>query len=232
MLRFALAFPAVFLLCLAATAVIAQAPQDGTDQGHESFQAIEYRFLVQQAIDAGLDAEKTGRMRDILATHRKARRETLELIGQGRITRAEMRNRARKIGEDRDKAPKALLGGKIYAVLDRRKAAAHATGVMMDRPSMQALMTGKQILDYCDRRDDERSRSYCHGYIAAAVDSRLAPGSGGRRFCIPDRIFLSRGNPLDAFLWAVKQHLTKTPADRARVGFEAATEALVAAFPC
>ncbi len=175
-------------------------------------------------------------MRDILAAHRKARRETLDLIGQGKIPRAEMRSRARKIREDRDERLKALLGEKIYVVLDWGKAAFRATEVVMDRPSMHAFLTGEKILDYCNRRDDERSRLFCQGYIAAVVDSRLASGPGGRRgawrFCVPDRIFRSRGDPLEVFQWAVMQHLTKTPAARAKVGFEAAAEVLAAEFPC
>jgi hypothetical protein len=252
MFRFASAITVLWALCPAATAlaagggaktgapvdpaVIAQAPAESAGQGRESFQAIEGRFLVQQAVDAGLDAERAGRMRDILAAHRKARRETLDLIGQGKIPRAEMRSRARKIREDRDERLKALLGEKIYAVLDWGKAAFRATEVVMDRPSMHAFLTGEKILDYCNRRDDERSRLFCQGYIAAVVDSRLASGPGGRRgarrFCVPDRIFRSRGDPLEVFLWAVMQHLTKTPAARAKVGFEAAAEVLAAEFPC
>lgn len=251
MFRFASAITVLLALCPAATAlaagggaktgapvdpaVIAQAPAESAGQGRESFQAIEDRFLVQQAVNAGLDAGRAGRMRDILAAHRKARRETLDLIGQGKITRAEMRRRARKMREDRDERLKALLGEKIYVVLDWREAASRATGVVMDRPSMHAFLTGEGLLDYCNRRD-ERSRSYCKGYIAAVVDSRLASGPGARRgarrFCIPVRIFQTRGDPLEMFQWAVMQHLTKTPAAGAKVGFEAAAEALAAEFPC
>ena len=254
MYRFASAITVLLALCPAATAlgaggggengmpqraaapVIAQAPAGDAGQRGDSHQVLQHKFLVRQAMDAGLDAERAGRMRDILAAGLKARRETLDLIGQGTITRAEMRKRARKIREDRDERLKALLGEKIYAVLDWGKAASRATGVVMDRPSMHAFLTGEKILDYCNRRDDERSRFFCHGYIAAVVDSRLASGSGGRRgarrFCIPERIFLSRGDPLEVFQWAVMQHLTKTPAARAKVGFEAVVEALAAEFPC
>ena len=101
--------------------------------------------------------------------------------------------------------------------------------------SVHALVTGKGLLGCCNRRD-EGSRSYCKGYMAAVVDSRLAwgPGArrGARRFCIPVRIFQTRGDPLEMFQWAVMQHLTETPAAGARVGFEAADEALAAEFPC
>lgn len=253
MFRFASAITVLLALCPAATAlaaggggengmpqgvaapVIAQAPAEDAGQRGDSHPVLQHKFLVRQAMDAGLDAERAGRMRDILAAELKARRETLDLIGQGTITRAEMRKRARKIRDGREEKLKALLGEKIYVVLDWREAASRATGVVMDRPSMHAFLTVEGLLDYCNRRD-ERSRSYCQGYIAAVVDSRLASGPGARRgarrFCIPVRIFQTRGDPLEMFQWAVMQHLTKTPAAGAKVGFEAVVEALAAEFPC
>lgn len=214
-----------------AAPAVAQAPAADAGQRGDSRQVLEHQFLVQQAMDAGLDAGKAGRMRDILAAYLKARRHTLDLIGQGKITRAEMRSRARKVRDERDEKLKALLGEKIYAALDWKEAGSRATGVVMDRPSMHAVFTGEGLLDYCNRRD-ERSRSYCLGYIVAVADSRLDTRRGGRRFCIPVRIAQGRANPIEMLLRAVMHHLTNTPAARAKVGFEAVAEALAAAFPC
>ncbi len=231
MLRFASALPALFLLCFAATAL---APTESVAQRQESFRALEAGYMVQQAVDAGLDAERAGRMRDILVDI-AVRFEILDRDSQGKIVTDEMRARERKIREDRDEKLKALLGGKIHGVLDWGKAASRATRVVQARPSKHPYLTGETILSYCVRHPDMRTRSGCRGYIRAVVDSGLASGPGGRRarqICVPAYVFMVRGDPLDIILGVVIQHLRKSPAARAKVGFEAAAEALAAAYPC
>ncbi len=186
---------------------------------------------MQQAVDAGLDTERARRMSAILLAFRKGRRETLDLIGQGKITRAERRKRARKIHDEREEKLKALLGEKIYAALDRDQASFRASEEVMDRPDMHAFLTGERLLDEC-KKHDVQSSAFCQGYIVAVVDSRLATGPGERHFCIPRRIGVGRANPIERLQRAVMHHLTKTPAARAKVGFEAVAEALAAEFPC
>lgn len=228
MLRFASALPAISLLCFAAAAL---APSESMAQRQESFRALQAGYIVQQAVDAGLDAGRAGRMRDILVDI-AVRFEILDRDSQGKIVTDGTRARERKIREDRDEKLKALLGEKIHGVLDWGKAASRATSVVQARPSKHAYLTGKSILDDCGRRADALSRSGCRGYIRAVFDSRLAAGPGGRRFCVPGRVFLVRSDPLDTLLGVVIEHLRKSAAARAKVGFEAAAEALAAAFPC
>jgi len=234
MLRFASAIAVLLALCPAAPA-IAQATAADAGQRGDSHLVLQHKFLVRQAMDAGLDAERAGRMRDILAAGLKARRETLDLIGRGKITRAEMRKRARKIRDEREEKLKALLGEKIYAALDRDEAAFRASKVLSERSPGMGYLTGQRLLDDC-RNNDARSRAFCQGYIIAVVDSRLATGPGARRsarrFCIPGSVRAGRANPIEVLQRAVMDHLTKTPAARTKVGSEAVAEALAAAFPC
>ncbi len=253
MLRFASAITLLLALCPAATAlgagggaktgaplgadpaVIAQAPAESAGQGWESFHTIEDRFFAQQAVDAGLDAERARRMSAILLAFQKSRREILDLIGQGKITRAEMRKRARKIHDEREEKLKALLGEKIYAALDRDEASFRASQVLSERSSGVGYLTGERLVEDC-KNNDVQSWAFCHGYIIAVVDSGLATGPGGRRgarrFCIPGSIQAGRANPIEILRRAVMHHLTNTPAARAKVGFEAVAEALAAEFPC
>ena len=234
MLRLASAITVLLTLCSAAP-VIAQAPTEDAGQRGDSHFVLQNKFLVRQAMDAGLDAEGAGRMRDILAAELRARHETLDLIGQGKITRAEMRERARKIRDQREEKLKALLGEKIYAALDRDEAGFRASKVLSERPAGVGYLTGQRLVDDC-RNNDVQSWAFCQGYIIAVVDSGLATGPGGRRgarrFCIPAGIRAGRANPIEVLQRAVMDHLTKTPAARAKVGFEAVAEALAAEFPC
>jgi len=249
-LRFASALPALFLLFLAATALaagggaktgahhrdapvmIAQAPKESAPQTRESEEVLEDRFFVQQAVDAGLDPERAGRMSAILLAFRKNRREILDLKGQGKITRAEMTKRARKEFADRKEKLKALLGEKFYAALDRGKANFRASQVVMNRPSRGTFVSGEQLVKDCKTR---RPR-YCWGYIMAIVDSRLASAprrsQGVGRFCIPRGLMEGRADPRLRIRNAVLDYLTNTPAARAKPGFEAVAEALAAKFPC
>lgn len=249
-LRFAFAFPALFLLCLAATAlaagggaktgaphgakpaVIAQAPKESKNLTLEIEEDLEDRFLVEQAVDAGLDTERAGRMSAILLAFRKNTRAFLYLSGQGKFTRAEFFKRAREEHADRREKLKALLGVKFYTALDRGKAIFRASQVVFNRPSMIPFVSGEQLVKDCKGRPS----SFCGSYIMAVVDSRLAtaparpPGVG--RFCIPRSIFMSRARPITIIRYDVLTYLEITPAARAKVGFEAVAEALAAKFPC
>ena len=99
-------------------------------------------------------------------------------------------------------------------------------------PSMHAFVTGEDLVKDCK----ERPPMFCGGYIMAVLDSRLASDPDGwgpaQRICIPVRIMVGRPNPSLMIQNAVLDYLAKTPAARAKVGFEAVAEALAAKFPC
>lgn len=99
-------------------------------------------------------------------------------------------------------------------------------------PSMHAFVTGEDLVKDCK----ERPPMFCGGYIMAVLDSRLASDPDGwgpaQRICIPVNIMEGAAIPILKIEYAVLDYLAKTPAARAKVGFEAVAEALAAKFPC
>lgn len=210
-------------------------------QAWEESYARTDKFLVQQALEAGADSETAERMRAILADRRAFRRETLELLWQGKISQDEMYDRARASKPETDEKLKALLGPEIYAALDEDEARYQASREEADRPfplSEIRGLTGGKLLEECRKPfydDDDCPQYVCREYIWNVLDAYAALEATGQLsapFCIPTRVMISRPPPMQFLEDAVVDYLTNTPAAREKRAFQAVSDAFAAAFPC